>query len=553
MKRRFAASLLMLSTTVVVVAVGFSILRGRSRIRPEKTSLSHFESHDFRQMVTTSNQELAEWAEQLSVATAARADNLLIARRISLGLIGCGLSLEEIRAFESVPHDQQIAWWTNYLLNDPRWANYFAERFSRAIVGTDDGPFLLFRRGRFNAWLSHQFLTGVRYDRTVRDILASEGLWTDTPQVNFITASMSQENERMCDPVVLTGRLSRAFLAQRIDCLQCHDDFVDQHDFGMAGDFIPGEQIHFHQVAAFFGGTGLPELPFLGIRELGKAYRTQLLGESEDSEIAPGVPFLQGLLPADGKPRSRLAAWVTHDDNFVFRRATVNRVWALLMSRPLVEPVDSIPLNAAVPKIMDLLADDFGRNNYDMRRLIRLIIATDAFQRSSQSDFEITPGHEECYAVFPVSQLRPEQVAGCIVQAAKLTAINDSSSIVTQLISFGERQSFLRDFGDRGVDEFGNEAISISQRLVLMNGQLVSERTKPDIVMNASTRIAELVSDDMRVVELIYLTVVGRYPSEREQQRLSEQMRSLKPTERTEVISDIYWALMNSTEFSWNH
>jgi hypothetical protein len=365
---------------------------------------------------------------------------------------------------------------------------------------------------------------------------------------------MSQENQRMCDPVVLTGRLSRTFLAQRIDCLQCHDDFLGQHDFGLASETIPGQQIHFHQLAAFFGGTGLPESPFVGIRELNRAYRTRLLDDTEDREIAATVPFLQELLPTQGKPRDRLAAWVTHSDNFAFRRATVNRVWALMMSRPLVELVDSIPLGDSVPPLLDLLADDFGRNHYDLRRLIRLIVASDAFQRSSQADFEITPAHEECYAVFPVSQLRPEQVAGSIVQASKLTSINDSSSILTQLISFGERQAFLGDFGDRGVDEFGSEAITISKRLVLMNGNLVAERTKPDIVMNASSRIAELVKGDAAAIQLIYLTVVGRYPSERETQRLVERLSGIDGgSERSEIISDIYWALMNSTEFSWNH
>jgi hypothetical protein len=554
MKRRFAPTLLMLAATVSVLGIGLGMLRGRSRIRPEQISIATFQAPGLRATNNKINQELSDWAERAQVESSAKADNLLIARRISLALIGCGMSLEEIRAFESVPEDQQIYWWAEYLLQDPRWANYFAERFSRAMVGTDDGPFLLFRRGRFNAWLSEQFLSGVGYDQIVRKILASEGLWTDTPQVNFITASMSQENQRMCDPVVLTGRLSRTFLAQRIDCLQCHDDFLGQHDFGLASEAIPGQQIHFHQLAAFFGGTGLPESPFVGIRELNRAYRTRLLDETEDREIAATVPFLQELLPTQGKPRDRLAAWVTHSDNFAFRRATVNRVWALMTSRPLVEPVDSIPLGDSVPRLLDLLADDFGRNHYDLRRLIRLIVASDAFQRSSQADFEITPAHEECYAVFPVSQLRPEQVAGSIVQASKLTSINDSSSIVTQLISFGERQAFLGDFGDRGVDEFGSEAITISKRLVLMNGNLVAERTKPDIVMNASSRIAELVKGDAAAIQLIYLTVVGRYPSERETQRLVERLSGADAgSERSEIISDIYWALMNSTEFSWNH
>jgi hypothetical protein len=491
--------------------------------------------------------------EDASLQVAGRAEPLSIARRISLGLVGSGLSLEEIRAFESLTESEQIPWLTNYMLQDRRWADYFAERFSRAIVGTDDGPFLLFRRRRFNLWLSDQLQSGVGYDSIVQKILASEGLWTDTPPVNFITASMSEGNERKCDPVVLTGRLSRTFLAQRIDCLQCHDDFLDQHNFGGTDQWTPGLQTHFHELAAFFGGTALPENVFLGIRELATPYKVQLLGSTEELEMTPTPPFLAELLPEEGKPRQRLAAWVTHPDNYAFSRATVNRVWAILFSRPLVDPVDSIPLDNSVPPVMDILGSDFVKSGFDLRRLIRMIVSSDAFQRASAADFPITPEHEKSFAVFPISQLRPEQVAGSIIQSSKLTTVNSSSSIVTRLISFGERQDFLRTFGDREDDEFDSQAITVAQRLVLMNGKLVSERSQPDLVANAAGRISQMVSDNQRVIELVYLSVLGRYPNQSEHVRIAEYLNELTGEERTSAIGDIYWATMNSTEFTWNH
>ena len=221
--------------------------------------------------------------------------------------------------------------------------------------------------------------------------------------------------------------------------------------------------------------------------------------------------------------------------------------------RPLVEPVDSISLDQTDPPLLDILASDFAENGYDLRRLIRLIVSSDAFQRSSQADFKITPSHEECYAVFPISQLRPEQVAGCIVQAAKLRPINRSSSIIIRIASFGDRQTFLRDFGDQGIDEFENHAVTISQRLVLMNGILASERTKRDIVSNSLTRISQMVRDDRQAIELVFLTLVGRTPTVDEMRLLLSRLDGLTGDSREEVIGDMYWALMNSTEFSWNH
>lgn len=553
MGRKLIKSFLLLSFLTIFVGIAFTTLRGGSRIQLLKVSLHEFSDEEFALTLASINRALDSTSQDAGLQLAGKAQPLSIARRISLGLVGSGLSLEEIRTFESLPESEQIPWLTNYLLQDRRWADYFADRFSRAIVGTDDGPFLLFRRRRFNLWLSDQLQSGTGYDSIVQRILAAEGLWTDTPPVNFITSSMTDGSEGKCDPVVLTGRLSRTFLAQRIDCLQCHDDFLDQHNFGGTDQYVPGLQTHFHELAAFFGGTALPENVFVGVRELATPYSVQLLGSEDEVELTPTPPFLAELLPEEGKPRQRLAAWVTHPDNYAFARATVNRVWAILLSRPLVDPVDSIPLDDSVPPALDLLASDFANNGFDMRRLIRMIVSTDAFQRASTADFPITPEHENALAVFPISQLRPEQVAGSIIQSSRFSTVNASSSIVTRLISFTEQQDFLRAFGDRGDDEFDGDAITIAQRLVLMNGKLVSERSQPDFVVNAAGRISQMVTDNQRAIEVVYLAVLGRYPNDSERARIAEYLDDLSDDDRREAIGDLFWASMNSTEFTWNH
>lgn len=553
LSRRIFKPLLLLSVILFGVAIAISVLRSRSKIRPKSVEVHDFSNMDLRHVVDSANQDIQRLIEKSQMQATQPADNLAVARRVALGLVGSGLSLEEIRAIESVPESEQIEWITNYLLRDRRWSDYFAERFSRAMVGTDEGPFLLFRRRRFNAWLSEQLQLGTGYDAIVRSVVGSEGLWTDTPQVNFVTASMSEEEQNRCNPIVLAGRTSRTFLAQRIDCLQCHNDFVDQHNFGTMDQPIAGQQIHFHQLAAFYGTTGIKDNPFSGIRDVGGSYETQLLGSEEKTEIEPQVPFYANLLPAEGKPRQRLAAWITHRDNRAFSRATVNRVWALLFSRPLVEPVDSIPLDDSVSPVLDTLAKDFSEHGFDIRRLVRAIVSTDAFRRDSRADYEITPDHESCYAVFPITQLRPEQVAGSMVQANKLAAIDSDSSVFVRLARFGATNDFMRDFGDRGIDEFQSDAITITQRLVLMNGNLVAERTKEDIVANASTRIAQIVKDDDKTINLIYLSVLGRYPNSTEREQLSAHICGKRGNTRVRAVGDIYWAMMNSTEFAWNH
>lgn len=543
--------------TVGGLLVGLSVVAATLRRGPSlpevATKPALYQASDFQLTLKRLNSQLAGAAQQAGLETAEAADNLAIARRLSLALVGSGMSLEEVRGFSNIPDEQQIRWWTSYLLQDQRWANYFAERLARAYVGTNDGPFLLFRRGKFNAWLSDQLAADTPYDQIVKEMLSAEGLWTDTPQVNFITATMDDANRNRGDPVRLAGRVSRAFLAQRIDCLQCHDDFIGNLTFGSSSHTTSGMQEHFHELAAFFAGTALPKIPFQGIKEDGREYEFEFLGDSQASVVTPGVPFAPNLLPDAGKPRERLARWVTHPKNLAFSRATVNRVWALMFSRPLVEPVDNIPLFEAVPVMLDTLAHDFSQHGFDLKRLIRLIAESDGLHRASRADFEITPQHEDVWAAFPVTQLRPEQVAGSIQQACKLTTLDGSSSLITRLKTLGDSQSFLKRFGDRGEDEFNSEAVTISQRLVMMNGKLTGDGTKQDLINNASTRIATLVSDDARAVRAAYLATLNREPSTAELSKFEAYLQDKKGNARSRAVGDIYWAMINSTEFSWNH
>lgn len=551
-RRLIAKSLLMLAACLVGLSVVGATLRRRPAIEPPRDLQTPYAGTDFQTALATVNSKLAKMASESNLPTAPRADSLTVAKRVTLAMIGSGMSFEEIRALQAIPEEDQVHWWTSRMLEDARWSDYFAQRLSRAYVGTANGPFLLFRRRKFNAWIAEQLAKDEGYDRIVHSMISADGLWTDSPQVNFVTATMDEANEGRGDPIRLAGRTSRAFLAQRIDCLQCHDDFLDKLNFGTEAEPVLGEQEHFHSLAAFYAGTAAKN-PFVGIAEDNEKYRFEFLGESSDREVEAKVPFRSDLLPQEGKPRKRLADWVTHRENRAFSRAAVNRVWALMFSRPLVEPVDDIPIDAEVPEVLDVLADDFVAHNFSLKRLIRLIVECDAFQRDSRADFEVTEAHEACWAVFPISQLRPEQVAGRLFQACSLTAIDGKSPILKQLQVFGETQDFLKLFGDRGEDDFETDSVTITQRLVMMNGNLVTERTKVDLVANAATRIATMVPDDKEAVDATFLAVMNRLPSPVESKEFSAYLSEKYGNTRSRAVSDLYWALINSTEFSWNH
>ena len=484
------------------------------------------------------------------IQPAGLATNLTVARRLSLGLAGTIPSVEEIRKFEAIPEEQQIHWWVSRLLEDRRTGNHLGERFARSLVGVDEGPFLIFRRRRFVNWLSDELISNRPYDELAREILTDEGLWTDTPAVNFYTKTITQDEDSTPDPMLLAGRTSRAFLGMRIDCLQCHDDFLGTINLGSEDDPSSGTQYDFHSLAAFFAEM---ENSLIGIRdEPAKGpYEYQLLDDDKESVISPAVPFNQDLDAHEGNLRHRLARWVTHPANKPFARATVNRVWAVMTGRGLIQPVDDIPLDGPFPPAMEILADDFVENGFDLHRLIRIIASTKVFRLESAVDFEITKRHENAWAVFPMIRLRPDQVAGGIAQSTKLTPIDSTSHIITQLTKFGQQQEFVRRFGDPGEDEFLDRGETVTQRLLMLNGEMIGERLESGL--NSPAHLSGLAPTPVRAVDIVYLSTLTRRATSEEKQRFVKGMDEKRGDERNQYVIDLYWSLLNSAEFRWNH
>lgn len=496
----------------------------------------------------------AAWSEA-EMEAAPVADSLTLARRLSLALTGTIPSLEEIRALEALPEADRIDAWTEYLLRDPRHADYFAERLARSLVGVEDGPFLVYRRRRFVHWLGEQLAANRPFDQVVEQLLSEEGLWTDSPAVNFVTVTLDQNNDNQPDPIKLAARTTRAFLGLRIDCLQCHDDNLGTINLGDAEDPHGGTQADFHQLAAFFGQvrSGLR-----GVRDLTgdnrEDYMVQYLDAEAEEPVAPTVPFRSDLLEQTENPRRDLARWITHRENRPFARAQVNRIWALMCGKPLVEPIDDLPLHGPFPPGLELLASDFIEHDYDLQHLIRMITRSQAFRVDSRASFEITEAHEKAWAVFPMTRLRPEQIAGSVIQSSSLSTINSQASVVQRLTRFGQENDFVERFGDLGEDEFNMIGGTIPQRLLLMNGELVSERTRPNgLRLNASSQIAAFAADDSSAVEVAYLTVLTRRPSPNELRVFSERLQGKVGDERMNELEDLVWVLMNGSEFFWNH
>lgn len=512
----------------------------------------------------------AQWAKE-GVSVSGPASDLGVFRRLSLALFGCLPSLEEIRAFEADLAPDRLDRWVARMLQDPRYGDYFGERLARSLVGTEDGPFIIFRRDRMTAWLSEQLLADTPWSDMTHHLIAAEGLWTDSPATNFIT--VARIDDEGLDENKLAGRTVRTFLGQRIDCAQCHDHPFDptwrQKDFeGLAAFFC--------QANISLGGvmdspkTNQKEPVVYKVVDPGKA-------ESEARVISETVPFHSEWLPKDGGLRSRLAEWVTHKDNRRFERAIANRIWGFMFGKPLHEPVDDLPHPAdGVPDALDLLGAEFRDKDDRLSVLVRMIAQSQVFRLQSESSAETEDDYRrqvKSWAVFPLVRLRPEQMIGSLFQAGFVRTVDQTSNPLIRLQRFGSENDFLKEYGDLGDDELLQQVGTIPQALLRLNGRFTNEISKAD-ALSGPAEIRNFSPDDRAIVENSYLACLCRRPHPDElafftnllqsgQQadngsdaELTAQKADSNPSparDRSDVVQDLFWTLFNSPEFSWNH
>lgn len=481
---------------------------------------------------------------QESSAQPPEADLLTRARRASLALVGCPPSLEDIRWLESRPTSSAWEDWIERLLCDRRHADYLAERLSRVYVGVDNAPAIVFRRRRFTSWLADELFANRPYDALVRELITAEGIWTSSPAVNFLTATIEDDTQGRPNPVRLAGRTARAFLGVRLDCVECHDD-------QLGGTWT---QADFHALAAFFSESSST---LTGIRDQQRPYEFKYLHVDHAERVEPRVPFAPDLdtgTDDHDSRRARLANWVTHSQNQAFSRAIANRMWALLLGRPLVEPLDDIPVENSASPALDALAEDFVRHGFDLRQLLRVIALSAPFRATAdgsadEGSLPTNPGGPGDYAI---RRLRPEQLAGAILQSSRLRTIASNSPVLVRLAYFGQRRDFVQAFGELGEDEFSPQANpqTLPQRLLMLNGELTSKWAQPDLVANVSTQIAEFIPDNRRALEAIYLVMLTRRPAAEEIAHFERCLTALDAKSRQTYFADIAWTLMNSTEFA---
>jgi hypothetical protein len=250
-----------------------------------------------------------------------------------------------------------------------------------------------------------------------------------------------------------------------------------------------------------------------------------------------------------------LADWVTAKDNPYFARATANRVWFMMFGAGLVEPVDEM-VGAQDTKIqdselLDELAKAFTAHDFDLKFLFEAIAGSKVYQQSSKG-----AGPAPLFSRQLLRGLSGEQLFDSLaVATGQPDMVGDEP--VRRLNGRGARGDFIGKFSQNAKPTEYER--SIIQALTLMNGSFVSEATNPARSELLGAVLAAPFFNDKSKIETIYLATLSRLPMEKEMLRVESfiDRRAAADTDtkkaRDEAVADLFWALLNSAEFAFNH
>ena len=474
---------------------------------------------------------------KLSIIPSELADNAEFMRRAYLGIIATLPTAAEARKFLADSRDDKRGRLVDALLERPEYADYWALKWADLL--RVDRRALGHKQARaYYGWIRDSFVANKRHDQFARDILTLKGNIKDAPQRNYYSVFGGR----------VASNTSQIFLGIRIECAQCHHHPFDRWS-----------QTDYFGMSAFFQqvqrkGTPRGEImtavgnPATKHPRTGATIHAYALG-TKMPEASP-----------EGDRREVLADWMTSSDNSWFARNLANRMWAHLMGRGLVEPVDDVrdtnpPTN---PELLDALAKSFIDSGYDTHELIRTITASAAYQRSSRTN-ETNAQDEQNYSRALLKRMDAEVLFDAICQ---VTGVNDKFRGVPhgrraiQLWDSEVDHYFLKLFGrptrKTACECERNAEPTVSQVLHVLNAPEINDK-----LSHAAGNVARIVdesSDNSKLVDELYLTFFARFPNPNEKTIVLRHFKSeTGKISRQEAAEDLAWSLMNSLEFLFNH
>ncbi|HET6422937.1 MAG TPA: DUF1549 and DUF1553 domain-containing protein [Planctomycetaceae bacterium] len=476
--------------------------------------------------------------KQLRMDPAPRCSDEVFLRRVYLDLVGMLPDETEYQQFMSSTESDKREKLVDELLTRKEFTEVWVSKWAEWLMMRSSNQTSPKSIALYYTWLSEQIAANVPLDKMVRDILGASGGTFKTPQTNFY------QIER--DTLKVSENVAQIFLGMRTQCAQCHNHPFDRWT-----------QDDYYSFAAFFSQIG---------RKQGEDYRETIVFNSGGGNVNHPVggrvmePIFLGAEKPDvaGKDRRMvLADWLASPKNPYFAENFINRVWQHFFGIGITEPVDDVRVSnpPSNEPLLKELAKRFTESNYDMRKLIREICQSEAYQRSTESN----PTNELDERNFARQQLRRIKAESMLDVLSQVTTTKDKvprlpiGSRAVQIADAATSTYFLTTFGRATRETACSCEVkmepTLSQALHLLNGEATNQKIQQGNLVNLWLKEG---LTPPQIIERIYIRALSRKPTAEEVAALTPLIpadgKNLK-----QPLDDIFWALLNSREFVFNH
>jgi hypothetical protein len=515
-----------------------------------------------------------QW-QKLGLPPSAVCDDATFLRRVTIDLAGRLPTLEETQGFHADKAADKRDKLVDRLLASPDYADLFASKWNailrnkRQSLKEDIKP-----TAAFHAWIRASLHENKPYDQFVREILTASGKEIATPPVTWYreVKDVPSQVEDVC----------QLFLGTRLQCARCHhhplEKWSQQDYYGMAAFFA---QVTYKKPPPLAKGEKKPkDAP----KPLTHVFHTEGIAKAQNPrtklDVKPTV--LAGLplqVPGDVDPRTKLAEWVTAQDNPYFAKALVNRYWKHFLGRGLTEPEDDLRITnpPTNPELLDALAKYFVEEKYDLKQLVRAICVSTTYQLSTEPN-EWNKSDKQSFSRFLPRRLNAEVLFDAIDQVTLAKSEFPGVPVGTRAVQLPDQafeSYFLTVFGRPDASSAceceRSSDVTLAQMLHLMNSFEVlakiggtapkgkanpkDKKAAPKSKVTPGQRLTQIVADkrphDAKIREL-FLVAYSREPGPRELQLLLTHVQRNSSDVRA-AYEDVLWVLVNSEEFLFNH
>ena len=481
---------------------------------------------------------VAEKLRKIRIAPSGLCSDEVFLRRAYIDLVGLLPTPEEYSAFLADTSPDKRSRVVDELLTRKEFSELWVQKWAELLqVRTVNNRIEYKGMYLYYNWLVEQLSNDVPMDEMTRNLLSASGGTFSNPATNFYQGTD--------DTLLLAENVAQVFMGMRIQCAQCHNHPFDRWT-----------QDDYYGFVAFFAQIG---------KKQGEDYRETIIFNSGGGETKHPVggrvmppKFLGDEIPdVAGKDRREvLAEWLASPRNPYFATSFVNRVWAHFFGIGIVEQVDDFRVSnpASNPELLDELARRFTESGYDLKSLVRDICNSRTYQRDTVAN-ESNAHDSANFARANLRRIKAENMLDIISQVTDTQDKFRGLPLGARAVQIADGRSsnyFLTTFGRATRETVCSCEVkmepTLSQSLHLLNGATTNAKIRQSPVYKA---LAEGEKPPEELISDLYVRCLTRQPTEQELAQLLPLFG--EGSDRKQALEDVFWALLNSREFIFNH